>query len=169
MQGGIGSWHSVAATYDADGGTCPEPDPEDPNFCGPEGSATGLLTVYLDGLATDDPANFDPNIPGINDDVVRIGASVSTIHMEDIVAAYFFGDINDIRVYDIALTAAEVLWLGGVAEKTYFPLVDRTTANLVPKDPPGAPFDANNVDIINFRDYRVMAENWLDEILWPEP
>jgi len=48
----------------------------------------------------------------------------------------------------------------------YVPL--ETPANLVPKDPPGAPFDPGNLDIVNFKDYAILADNWLDEFLWPE-
>jgi len=164
VQGGIGSWRSVAATYDADGGICP--DDADPNLCTP-GQQTGLVTVYLDGTPGD-AANYDPNIPVDSiDDVVRIGTSINALHMEDIESAAYVGDINDIRIYDSALSHAEVLYLAGIADPTYFP--NESPANLVPKVPPGAPFDANNVDIVNFRDYAVMANNWLRQILWPEP
>jgi hypothetical protein len=163
QSGGIGSWHSVAATYDADAGICP--GDADPNLCTP-GQPTGLFTAYIDGQITDGPANFDPNIPEDSiDDVVRICSSHSALHMEDLGADFFVGDINEIRIYEQALTHAEVLYLSGIYVPTYFPLT--SPANLVPKDPPGAPFDPNNVDIINFNDYVVISNNWLDEILWP--
>jgi len=172
VQGGIGSWHSVAATYDADGGTCP-PD-ADPNLCTP-GQPTGLVTVYLDGTPGD-AANYDPNVPEDSvDDVVRICTSINTLHMEDIESAAYVGDINDIRIYDSALSHAEVLWLAGRRDMTYFP--NTSPANVAPKDPgdsedpnlgSGA-FDPNNVDIVDLRDYGVMANNWLKEILWPLP
>ena len=54
--------------------------------------------------------------------------------------------------------------------------VNTSVANLVPKDPcdsedpnlASGAFDPNNMDIINFLDYRVMAENWLSgPWLWP--
>ena len=48
-------------------------------------------------------------------------------------------------------------------------------ANLVPKDPCDSEdpnlaefaFDPNNLDIINFLDYRIMAEHWLEKHQWP--
>ena len=58
----------------ADIGPCPEPDPDEPNFCGPEGSVTGLLTAYFDGLPTDDKGNFDPNVPDTDADGLLDGA-----------------------------------------------------------------------------------------------
>jgi hypothetical protein len=50
-----------------------------------------------------------------------------------------------------------------------------SSANLVPKDPCDSEdpnlgsfaFDPNNMDIVNFLDYAVLADNWLEEFLWP--
>jgi hypothetical protein len=161
--GGIGSWHTVAAVFDADGGTCPSD--ADPIICTP-GQTSGLVTIYLDG--TPGTTNIDPNIPeDPNYDIVRIGASANILHHEDMgFGDPFVVDINDVRIYAEALTHAEILYLAGISEATYFP--NESPANLVPKVPPGGPFDPNNVDIVNFRDYGVMSSNWLDEILWPE-
>jgi hypothetical protein len=162
--GGIGQWHSVAATYDADAGTCP--DDADPNLCTP-GQPTGLFTAYLDGFKGDS-ANFDPNVPEDSvDDIVRLCTSYNPIHLEDTGSVPFVGDINDVRIYDFPLTHGNVLSLGGIDQPTYFP--NTSPANLVLKDPPGGPFDPGNPDIVNFRDYGVMANNWLKEILWPLP
>ena len=53
--------------------------------------------------------------------------------------------------------------------------INTSPANLVPKDPCesedpnlglGA-FDPNNLDIVNFLDYRIMAEHWLEQHPWP--
>jgi hypothetical protein len=50
----------------------------------------------------------------------------------------------------------------------YVPLsVTANPVNLVPKVPPGAPFDPNNLDIINFLDYGKLAEDWLKEPTFP--
>jgi len=52
---------------------------------------------------------------------------------------------------------------------------NRSLANVVPKDPndsedpnlgTGA-VDPNNLDIVNFLDYRIMAEHWLESHPWP--
>jgi hypothetical protein len=163
--GGIGSWHSVAVTYDADGGTCPD-EPWDPNAC-PPGSVTGLFTVYIDGTKGPDPANYDPNIPvDANHDIVRIGDGYNPLHPEDWGFTTHIGDINEILIYDVALTEGEVYYLSGITDPTY--VANTSVANVVPKSPPGGPYDANNMDIINFLDYEKLAERWLTgPYLWP--
>jgi hypothetical protein len=164
-EGGIGSWHSVAVSYDADGGTCPD-EPWDPNAC-PPGSQTGLFTVYLNATKGADQANFDPNIPmDPNFDIVRIGAGYNPLHGDDWGFGTHIGDFNTILIYDAVLTEAEVYYLSGVKDPTYVP--NPSVANLVPKSPPGGPYDANNPDIVNFFDYEKLAKNWLTgPYLWP--
>jgi len=154
--GGIGSWHSVAVTYDADGG-------QDAN--GP----TGLFTVYLNCTKGAEPANFDPNIPvDANYDVVRIGDGFNPLHSDDWGFGTHIGDFNTILIYDVALTEAEVYYLSGKVDPTYVP--NPSLANVVPKSPPGGPYDANNPDIVNFLDFNLLAENWLQgPWLWPSP
>jgi len=80
------------------------------------------------------------------------------------------GEIDDVRVYNAALEPGEIAVLAGKEGMLYVPLsVPANLVNLVPKDPPGAPFDPNNLDIVNFLDYGELAEDWLKEILWPLP
>jgi hypothetical protein len=152
--GGIGAWHSVAATYDADGGT-------DAN------GVTGLLTVYLDGTKGAGPANFDPNIPqDANYDVVRIGDAYNSLHKEDMGLATHIGDFNEILIYDVALTEGEVYYLSGIIVPTY--VANTSLANVVLKSPPGGPYDANNMDIVNLLDFNFLGEHWLEApLLWP--
>ncbi len=152
--GGIGAWHSVAATYDADGG-------QDAN------GTTGLLTVYLDGTKGAAPANFDPNIPAdANYDIVRIGDGYNSLHMEDMGLATHIGDFNEILIYDVALTEAEVYYLSGIVIPTYVP--NTSLANVVPKSPPGGPYNPSNIDIVNFIDFDLLGEHWLEApLLWP--
>jgi hypothetical protein len=53
--------------------------------------------------------------------------------------------------------------------------MNMSPANLVPKDPNDSEdpnlgtnaFDPNNMDIVNFLDYRIMAEHWLEQHPWP--
>jgi len=40
-------------------------------------------------------------------------------------------------------------------------------ANIFPKLPPPTSYDPNDPDIVNFRDYRVLADNWLEQHPWP--
>jgi hypothetical protein len=44
-----------------------------------------------------------------------------------------------------------------------------SVANIVKKSPPGGPYDANNKDIVNGKDYSSMAFTWQDLVLWPAP
>jgi hypothetical protein len=163
--GGIGAWHSVAATYDADGGICPS-DPYDANEC-PPGTVSGLVTVYLDGTKGPDPLVIDPNIPvDANYDIVRIGAAYNPLHAEDFPLATHIGDFNEILIYDVALTEGEVFYLSGITDPTYVP--NTSVANIVPKTPPPTVYDANDPDIVNFIDYNLLGEHWLEApLLWP--
>jgi hypothetical protein len=164
VQGGIGAWHAVAVTYDADGGICPD-EPWDPNAC-PPGTVTGVFTVYLNATKGAEQANFDPNIPDIADDIVRIGDGYNPLHLEDLELGTHIGDFNEILIFDAALTEAEVYYLSGITDPTYVP--NPSLANVVPKSPPGGPYDANNPDIVNLLDFGLLGEHWLEApLLWP--
>jgi hypothetical protein len=163
--GGIGAWHTVAVTYDADGGICPA-EPWDPNAC-PTGTVSGLVTVYIDATKGADPLIIDPNIPvDPNYDVVRIGDGYTPLHGEDWGFGPHIGDFNEILIYDVALTEAEVYYLSGVTGPTY--VANTSLANVVPKSPPGGPYNPSNIDIVNFVDYDLLGEHWLEApLLWP--
>jgi len=86
---------------------------------------------------------------------------------------FFKGHMDDIRIYDYTLSTGEIMNLAGVTGIAYIP--NASIANLLPKDPcesedpnlgTGA-FDPNNLDIVNFRDYKFLAENWLEQHPWP--
>jgi hypothetical protein len=72
------------------------------------------------------------------------------------------GLIDDIRVYDFALTEAEVntAMSGGTVQMRdiYKPLV--SPANIYDAEPV-------NHKRVDFRDYAALAADWLDERLWP--
>jgi hypothetical protein len=67
-----------------------------------------------------------------------------------------FGNIDDFRVYNRALTNAEIGWLGtkgtGVVPFT-------NTSNLKVTSP----------DKVNFNDYAILMKDWLKTNLWPNP
>ena len=153
--GGIGAWHTVAATYDADGG-------KDAN-----GLTTGLVTVYIDGVKGADPLAIDPNIPqDPNYDIVRIGDASNPLHADDWGAEPLIGDFNEILIFDAALTEGEVYYLSGIMDPTY--VANNSVANIVLKSPPGGPYDPNNPDIVNLMDYGLLGEHWLEApLLWP--
>ncbi|MHC4646216.1 MAG: LamG-like jellyroll fold domain-containing protein [Planctomycetota bacterium] len=66
------------------------------------------------------------------------------------------GAVDDVRVYDRALSAAEIAWLA-TDGAGYVPL--RSPLNLYDKEISG--------QAINFRDYAVLMASWLEKKLWP--
>ena len=78
---------------------------------------------------------------------------------------FFNGLIDDVRIYTRALELSEVMGLSGLTGMQYLPL--ETVSNIVIKDPPGGPYNEENRDVVNLRDYAAMADSWLTEILWP--
>jgi hypothetical protein len=68
----------------------------------------------------------------------------------------FPGGFDDVRVYDRALSRAEVAWLA--SQGTGEVLLD-SAANL---------YSGESPEVINIRDVAVLLETWLEERLWPE-
>jgi hypothetical protein len=59
------------------------------------------------------------------------------------------GLIDEVRIYNRALPSAEIAWLAGLTS------------------PFSIPADLNSDNVINFKDFAVLADSWLDEVLWP--
>jgi hypothetical protein len=85
---------------------------------------------------------------------------------------FFKGRMSDVRIYGRTLAIGEIMGLGGMTGLIYVP--NTSVANISPKDPNLSPdpnlkdgYDPNNLDIVNFLDYDLLAENWLEEYLWP--
>jgi hypothetical protein len=72
----------------------------------------------------------------------------------------FPGNVDDARVYDRELSTDEVniVMSGGEVPIVYTPLV--SVANLYDDEPV-------NSKKINFMDYAVLMQSWLEEKLWP--
>jgi len=64
---------------------------------------------------------------------------------------YFPGSIDDVRIYSRTLSAGEVAGLAGKTEAF------------------SAPADLDADGVIDFNDFAVLGESWLDEQLWPQP
>jgi hypothetical protein len=67
------------------------------------------------------------------------------------------GRVDDVYIFSRELAHEEIMYLAGVPS-VYFPLV--SPANFYDQEP-------NNFKKVNFRDYGVMAGQWLDETKWP--
>ena len=59
------------------------------------------------------------------------------------------GRIDEVRIYNRALSDAQIAWLAG-----YTSLVS-------------IPADLRQDNVINFKDFAVLADSWLEQILWP--
>ena len=62
---------------------------------------------------------------------------------------YFPGRVDEVRIYSRALSEAEIAWLAGKTE------------------PFSEPVDLNVDGTVDFKDFTVLADAWLDELLWP--
>ncbi|GAI26512.1 unnamed protein product, partial [marine sediment metagenome] len=163
------NWHKIVWTYDAGSGW---------HYC--------YVDVYGDGgfdiwSEPDPPFEFDNDFDPAKTWKTLIGASYAGGEPGDLDSgviqeegtSFMTGDVNEFRIYDYAVSLGEALALLGLEGVIYVPL--DSLANYVPKDPCDSAdpnlgsgvLDPNNLDIINFRDYLVIANNWLKEILWP--
>jgi len=70
---------------------------------------------------------------------------------------FFKGAMDDVRIYDHSLTPGEILYLALQGPGSAYVTL-----------PPGRP-DADGDNKIDLKDYSVLASNWLEKILWPEP
>jgi hypothetical protein len=79
------------------------------------------------------------------------------------------GKVDDVRIYDRSLNAGEVLGLAGLSTTFYDPLEEPTNLVVRVPDPAVDPnYYPSNPDIINFSDYDVLADKWLEgPTLWP--
>jgi hypothetical protein len=73
----------------------------------------------------------------------------------------FPGLVDDVRVYNRALTQGEVAYLAG--KTTAFQ--QRLDLLLMPQDPA---INMYNDGVIDLKDYALVADTWLDELLWPQ-
>ena len=131
-----GTWYHLAATYDGQN-----------------------VRIYLDGFLAAGPAY-------VGGPIRWISAESGNYPLNFVIGAWkdpgyqlwVDGIIDDVRLYDYPLSQTEILTLADIPS-IYQPL--DSPANLIPKDPPGPPYDPGNPDTVNFNDYAVLAERWL--------
>jgi hypothetical protein len=73
---------------------------------------------------------------------------------------WFRGIIDDVRIYNVALSQAEVASLAGKTATFTQPLY----LLLSPQDPA---IDMNADGTVDLKDYALLADTFLDEKLWP--
>ena len=112
--------------------------------------APDVATVYLDdGLGLKAARNYVTHEVRPWAGLVRIGDQMQ--YDERI----WKGAIDDVRIYNYTLTPAEILYLAlQGAGSAYVEL-------------PVWRADADNDDKVNFKDFAIMADNWLQEAFWP--
>jgi hypothetical protein len=69
--------------------------------------------------------------------------------------------VDEVRVYNRALSQGEVAYLAG--KTTAFQ--QRLDLLLTPRDPA---INLYNDGVIDLKDYALVADTWLDELLWPQ-
>ena len=76
---------------------------------------------------------------------------------------YLEADVDEVRIYDRALSGAEIAYLADENPgdgQLYAPVA--SIANLSDEEPPLS-------RSVNFKDFALLADSWLDEQLWPAP
>jgi hypothetical protein len=111
----------------------------DPNTAGYR-----TIRLYLDGAqaGVNTQATNSPSILGVTTNN-WLGRSQFAAD------AYYVGRLDDFRIYNRALSAGEVAWIAG-----------RT-------GPFSEPYDLNVNGAVNFEDFAMLAQDWLEKILWP--
>ena len=121
------------------------------HFCGVSDGTTKY--IYIDGLLENSVTweegidNSDPNI--------IIGGTERT----DSLHRMWKGFIDDVRLYDDALTQEEVMFLAGHTGPAYNPIF--SPANLTDEG------DPCNSRFVNYKDFGIIADGWLTNTLWP--
>jgi hypothetical protein len=114
-------WHHLAATYD---GT--------------------MIRWYGDGRYINSLERSGANALN-TEDTVHMGRRGDTGEATN----FFPGKVDDVKIWNRALTAAEIAWLAGYTS------------------PVSIPADLQQDDVINFKDFAKLADSWLEQLLWP--
>jgi len=112
------------------------------------------INVYLDGVLDASAITTEPI--GTNSLNVLIGDN------PEATGRYWDGLIDDVRIYDYALSQSEIAYLasaGATGGEVYIPL--SSPAELYEAEPQGS-------RVVNFMDFAVLMKMWLEEQLWPQ-
>ncbi|MHC4560345.1 MAG: LamG domain-containing protein, partial [Planctomycetota bacterium] len=130
-----GEWHHIVGQRDGD-----------------------TIRVYIDGVVdgVNETLPDEYDLSGTSQHNAYVGV---VMHNEDSVPEkYLRGSVDDVRIYDYALSQSEIVDIMGQSE-LYFPVT--SPANIYDEEP-------INSKKVNFKDFAVLAEDWLEPHLWPE-
>jgi len=136
-----GQWHNVAGVFD-----------------------NGTLTIYIDG----GPETSAFGGPTFGTGTTRygflgIGSEATEFNGRPNATGYFDGELDDVHIYSRALSQAEIAYLADATPgdgESYIPVA--SAANIYDEE-------AQGLKAVNFKDFAVLADQWLDEQLWPAP
>jgi len=135
-----GQWHHVAGVFD-----------------------NGTLTIFIDGSAEtpDSSGGVTFGTGEVRYGFLGVGSEATEFNLNTGPENYFDGDLDDVRIYSRALSQAEIANLTGV------PTGETLTQRLLPILSTATDIDLLDDEIINLKDYTLLADTWLDEQLWP--
>ena len=123
------------------------------HYAGTKNALSGVQSLYVDGVMVAQARSFfrtlEPEDPDSTD--VLIGDSSGLYQWGPVP-----GKIDEFRIYDYALPHGQILDLAGLTSITQ------------PFQPYAEPFNLIEDGIINFEDYDVITQHWLEgPVLWP--
>jgi len=136
-----GQWHHVAGVFD-----------------------NGTLTMYID--AGPEASVFGGSTFGTGTTrfgFLGIGSEATEFDGRPNATGYFNGDLDDVRIYDRALTQAKIAYLADSSPedgRLHIPVP--SVANILDDEAEGA-------RAVNFKDFAVLIGQWLSEQTWPAP
>jgi len=105
-------------------------------------SQGNYIRTYVNGVLDRELATT--SVLGTSTGTLKIGCEPFTTS-----GSLFNGLVDEVQVYKTALSAGQVAWLAGYTSVLSIPA------------------DLRQDNVINFKDFAVLADSWLEEILWP--
>jgi hypothetical protein len=138
-----GQWHHVAGVFD-----------------------NGKMTIYIDGNPREPYSLGTTFGRGRYTRYGFIGSGSEASYPPPTGRAngpYLEADLDDVRIYERALSPAEIAYLADdTPEDGELYIAVQSVANLSDEEPQGS-------RAVNFKDFAVLIDSWLDELLWPQP
>ncbi|MHC4346770.1 MAG: LamG domain-containing protein [Planctomycetota bacterium] len=110
-------------------------------------AAEGIMRIYHNGSLVAEKDDASNTLAGARNAPFDIGALIS--HAND-----FIGRMDDFKIYDYALSQAEIVGAATGGGDLFVPL-------------PAPALDLYEDGRVDFRDYAVLGDSWLEDSLWP--